>query len=187
MRINWLAIGKVALHIAVPLMGGFMGSLFTMKEVKPGGWYHKIKKPTWTPPSWLFGPMWTCIYSLMGVASYLVTRQGGFAKQAVPMAIYATNLLLNWVWTPLFFGAKRMDLAMYDITALWGSIVALIVAYKPVDARAAACMVPYLTWVSIATCLNYSIWKLNPEEKVGPKEPLIAVQNASGNESDKDL
>jgi len=153
---------SLAGFIGVPLGMSVVGAITTAKEVK--GWYTTLKKPSWTPPNWLFGPAWTTLYTCMGTASWLVFQQGGLAKQALPLAVYGAQLLANFAWTPLFFGKHEMGLAMVDNVAMWGGIAACIKLFHPVSPAAAYLMVPYLGWVTYASALNYNIWANNPPE-----------------------
>ncbi|KAF8057122.1 LanC-like protein 3 [Scenedesmus sp. PABB004] len=151
----------LALAIAVPLLGGVGGSVATMSEVK--GWYTTIRKPSWTPPNWLFGPVWTALYTMMGLASWLVWRHGGLEAQALPLAAYAVQLALNLAWTPLFFKAHALGAASADIAALWAGIVGTARLFAPVIGRGAtlALLGPYLAWVSYASALTFWIWRHN--------------------------
>eukprot|EP00899_Mesostigma_viride_P014972 jgi/Mesvir1/23476/Mv22325-RA.1 len=108
--------------------------------------------------------MWTVLYTAMGVASWLVWQDGGFAKQAAPLTAYGLSLLFNFLWTPLFFGLHNTGVALADISALATSIVACIVLFRPVNVTASNLMIPYLAWVGFATMLNYNIWKNNKDD-----------------------
>eukprot|EP00877_Chromochloris_zofingiensis_P009248 jgi/Chrzof1/4577/Cz14g18270.t1 len=150
-------------HIAVPVIGGALAGLALSGKIQT--WYRKLKKPSWTPPDWLFGPVWTVLYILMGVASYYVWKQGGFTAQAFALTIYGISLLLNFLWTPLFFGLERPDLAMYDILALEGFIIATIVLfYDVIGDLVLPLLLPYLAWVTYAAALTIWIWYNNPVE-----------------------
>ncbi|KAF6235939.1 TspO/MBR-related protein [Scenedesmus sp. NREL 46B-D3] len=152
---------QLAVAVAIPLAGGIGGSLATANEITT--WYRGINKPSWTPPNWLFGPVWTALYCMMGLASYLVWRQGGFERQAVPLAVYGVQLVLNFLWTPLFFKVHRLDLASLDIAGMWVAIVATIRQFRPVIGDLALLLlVPYLVWVSYASALTFWIWRHNP-------------------------
>jgi translocator protein len=154
---NFLA---AAVALGVPLAGGMLGSMITRPQIK--GWYRKLTKPSWTPPNWLFPIAWTFLYASTGYGSYRIFSQGGIAKQAVPLALYTGTLVLNFSWTPLFFGAHRPGWALVDILALLGTIGATYFSWLPVDRLAALSMIPYAAWVSYASCLNaYIFWK-NP-------------------------
>ena len=127
----------------------------------PGEWYTQLTKPTWNPPGWLFGPVWTILYAMMAVATWLIWRRGGWRARRLPLGLFLTQLALNALWTPLFFGLHRPDLAFLDIIALWFAILATIVAFGRVHRAAAALLAPYLAWVSFATFLNFTLWRLN--------------------------
>src|SRR5690606_27482683 len=118
---------------------------------------------SWRPPDWLFAPVWTALYLAIAVSGWLVWREAGIAGAALPLGVYALQLLLNAAWTPIFFGLKRPDLALAEIVLLWGAIAATIVLFASVSATAAWLLVPYLAWVSFATALNGSVWLRNRE------------------------
>jgi translocator protein len=121
-------------------------------------WYPTLVKPSWQPPPWLFGPVWTVLYAMMAVAAWLVWRVGN-ARAA--LMLFGGQLLLNLAWSFLFFGARSPGLALLDIGALWLAIAATIFAFAFKSRIAAYLMVPYLCWVSFASALNASIWSLN--------------------------
>ena len=125
-------------------------------------WYGSLVKPSWSPPAWLFGPVWTLLYLLMAVAAWLVWREGGWTKQRRPLALYCAQLVLNAAWTPLFFGLRQPGLALAGIALLWCAILATLLTFAPVQKLAAWLLAPYLAWVSFATALNFSLWRLNP-------------------------
>ena len=125
-------------------------------------WYERLVKPRWRPPNWLFAPIWTVLYLTIAVSGWLVWREAGFAGVALPLAIFALQLVLNAAWTPLFFGLHRPDLAFLEIMVLWVSILATIVLFYPIHSGAALLLVPYLAWVSFAAALNFAVWRLNP-------------------------
>jgi tryptophan-rich sensory protein len=127
----------------------------------PGEWYAALKKPAWNPPGWLFGPVWSALYTLMGVAAWLVWREGGFARQRGPLGRFLVQLGLNALWTPLFFGLHRPDLAFAEIILLWLAIGWTIAAFWRVHRGAAWLLAPYLAWVSFAAVLNGTLWRLN--------------------------
>lgn len=125
----------------------------------PGAWYASLIKPTWNPPSWLFGPAWTLLYTLMAVAAWLVWKRAGFSR---PLVLYFVQLALNAVWTPLFFGAHAMGWALVEIVALWIAILLTLLSFRRVNLTAGWLLVPYLAWVTFATALNFTLWRLNP-------------------------
>ncbi|MBI5380793.1 MAG: tryptophan-rich sensory protein [Opitutae bacterium] len=143
----WLLVCFVA-----PVLGSAAG---------PGEWYAQLNKPSWNPPNWIFGPVWTGLYTLMAVAAWMIWRRGGWRAQRLPLGLFLAQLALNALWTPLFFGLHRADLAFVDIVLLWFGIVATIVAFARVHRGAAALLAPYLAWVSFATFLNFTLWRLN--------------------------
>lgn len=127
----------------------------------PGEWYAALKKPSWNPPGWIFGPMWSALYVMMAVAAWLVWKRGGFAAQRRPLSMFLVQLALNAAWTPLFFGLHRPGLAFAEIVMLWLAIAATLAAFRPVSRTAAWLLAPYLAWVSLATVLNFTLWRLN--------------------------
>jgi translocator protein len=145
----------------LPLLGFFAacfatalsGAIFT-----PGAWYEGLKKPWWRPPNWLFGPAWGLLFIMIALSGWFVWREAGFGW---PIAIYGVQLVLNFLWSAFFFGARRPDWALYDLMALWLSILACIVVFAPISATAAWLMAPYLAWVSFAGWLNFTMLRLN--------------------------
>jgi tryptophan-rich sensory protein len=127
----------------------------------PGEWYAALRKPAWNPPGWLFGPVWSVLYTMMGVAAWLVWRQGGFARQRRPLGLFLVQLVLNALWTPLFFGLHWPGVAFAEIILLWLAIAWTIAAFGRVSRAAAWLLAPYLAWVSFATVLNGTLWRLN--------------------------
>lgn len=136
-----------------------IGSVFTMPSI--ADWYAGLRKPSWTPPGWLFGPVWTVLYLSMAVAAWLVWRRAGFSGAAVPLAAFGLQLALNLVWSIIFFSQHNIGLALVDIVLLWVAIVATIFAFRPISILAGWLLVPYLIWVTFAAALNFTIWSLN--------------------------
>ncbi len=128
----------------------------------PDAWYASLHKPSWNPPAWVFGPVWTLLYTMMAVSVWLVWRRGGFALQRASLSLFLAQLALNAAWTPLFFGLHQPGLAFVDIALLWLGIVATITAFRRVHCGAAWLLVPYLLWVSFASVLNFTLWRMNP-------------------------
>lgn len=126
----------------------------------PGAWYAALAKPAWTPPSWLFGPVWTVLYVAMAVAAWRVWRRGGFAGAPVALGLYVAQLALNALWSWLFFGLHRIDLGLADLLTLVVAVAATAAAFRRHDAVAAFLMLPYLAWVAFAAALNLAIWRL---------------------------
>ncbi len=127
----------------------------------PGEWYASLRKPSWNPPGWIFGPVWTALYAMMAVAAWLVWRRGGFAAQRRPLGWFLAQLALNAAWTPLFFGLHWPGVAFAEIVLLWLAIVATLAAFRRVSRTATLLLVPYLLWVTFATVLNFTLWRLN--------------------------
>lgn len=144
--------------IALPLLAGALGSLSTMSEVRT--WYTTLAKPSFNPPSWVFGPVWTLLYILMGVSLWLVWRSPAPDSRATKLAWF-TMLALNAAWTPLFFGLHRPDLALLDIAIYLVALSALIRLLWTQSRLAAWLQVPHLAWVTFAALLNAAIWWLN--------------------------
>ena len=125
------------------------------------GWYAGLHKPAWNPPAWIFGPVWTILYLMMGVAAWLVWRQGGWKTHQWPLGLFLGQLVLNAIWTPLFFGLHQISLALIDIALLWLALGATLIAFGGVSRTAGLRLVPYLVWVSFAAFLNYTLWQMN--------------------------
>ena len=150
---SWLALGGwLLLCFAAAALGAFF---------MPGEWYASLKKPSWNPPAWVFGPVWTALYAMMAAAAWLVWRRGGFASQCRPLVLFIVQLALNAAWTPLFFGLHWPAVAFVEIMLLWLAISATLVAFLGVSRLAAWLLVPYLAWVSFAAVLNFTLWRLN--------------------------
>ena len=133
--------------------GGALIGVLTSGGDSP--WYVALDKPSWTPPSWVFAPVWTVLYALMGVATWLVGRHGGWRVQRAALTLFVAQLALNFAWSPLFFTAERPGLALVDIVILWVLVALTIRAFGRVGHGAAGwLLVPYLCWVSYATALN---------------------------------
>jgi len=148
-------LGLVVWVFAV-LAAGWIGSQFS-----PGEWYASLVKPAWTPPNAVFAPVWTVLYLLMAVAAWLVWREAGFSGATMPLALFIAQLLLNALWSYLFFGIHQPMLALIDIVVLWIAILATTAGFWTVKPAAGALLVPYLCWVGFATVLNFQLWRLN--------------------------
>ena len=142
--------------VALSFAAAWVGSRFM-----PGEWYAALAKPAWNPPNWIFAPVWTVLYLLMGVAAWLVWRQAGFGGASAALSLFVVQLVLNALWSYLFFGLQRLDLALVDIVVLWGTILAVAVLFWGANRLAGALLVPYLAWVGFATVLNFVLWRLN--------------------------
>lgn len=143
-----------AVMIAVlVLLTAMSGAVF-----KPGPWYETLKKPSWTPPNWAFPTVWTLLYIMIAYAGWEVWTQAGWS---LAMAVWGLQLVLNGCWSWFFFGQRRMDLALVDVSVLWLAIVCFMVVAWPVSTLAALLFVPYFLWVSVAGVLNLSVLRLN--------------------------
>ena len=152
-------IVKLIICCGVPLAIGFAGSFFTNSSLD---WYQTLAKPVFTPPSWVFAPVWTVLYLLMGISAFLVWRKGlANAAGKTAAAAFILQLVFNALWVPIFFGAKQPLFAFMDIVVLWLAIVATIVSFQKVSRLSAVLLVPYMVWVSFATVLNAGIYMLN--------------------------
>lgn len=147
-----------------------LGALWT-RPVVDSSWYRDLRKPPWNPPSWVFGPVWTALYTAMALAAWLVWREDPGAT--LPMLVFAVQLGFNVIWSLLFFRLRSPGWALLDIVALWLSIAANLVAFFPVSATAGWLMVPYILWVSFAGLLNGWIWRHNHASS----DPGKAVDN----------
>lgn len=133
---------------------------------RPGDWYRSLAKPAWRPPDWLFGPVWFVLYLSIAVSGWLVWRQAGF-EGAVALTVYAVHLVLNGLWSVVFFRLHRPDLAFMEIICLWFSILATMAVFHEINETASYLLIPYLLWVTFAVMLNFSIWRLNSERTAG--------------------
>lgn len=161
MEMNVKSIVRLVVACGVSLSAGLIGALVVTGDGF-SAWYSTIQKPSFTPPSWVFGPAWTTLYILMGVAAFLAWQKG-LASRAVRIALawFLGQLVLNALWTPVFFGLRRVGLALVVIVLLWVAIVITMNYVARVSRPAAVLLAPYLVWVSFATVLNASIWWLN--------------------------
>jgi tryptophan-rich sensory protein len=150
----------IVVSIAVCELAGIVGSVFTMPSIP--GWYAGLAKPSFNPPNWIFGPVWTLLYALMGLAAYLVYEKG-FKRPEVKkaLAVFAAQLVLNTLWSIVFFGAHRILGAAVVIVLLGAMILATILLFHKISKAAAYLLVPYILWVSFATVLNASLYVLN--------------------------
>ncbi len=150
----------LAICVAVPVLVGAVSGLSTADSVST--WYLEIARPSFTPPSWVFGPVWTILYLAMGFAAFLVWRSGpGEREVRVALGAFVIQLVLNGIWTPLFFGVRNLGLAFAEILVLWVAIAVTLLLFRRRSLLAGALLVPYLAWVSFATVLNFSFWRLN--------------------------
>jgi tryptophan-rich sensory protein len=126
-----------------------------------GEWYAGLRKPVWTPPNWLFGPVWTLLYLMMGIAAWLVWRQGGFSGARLALGLFLFQLVLNGLWSWLFFGLQRPGLASIEISVLWVAILATLIAFWRIIPMAGIFLIPYAVWVGFAAFLNITLFRMN--------------------------
>ncbi len=155
--------GRQALGLVVVVVVTFaaagVGSVFTSGSVSQ--WYPALARPSWTPPGWLFGPVWTALYTLMAVAAWAVWRKQGWAGARAALVLYAVQLALNAAWSPLFFGLRMSGVAFVELVVLWLAIIATAVAFWKKSLVAGALLVPYVLWTTFAAALNLAIWRMN--------------------------
>lgn len=162
----------LAFSLALPLLAGFVGSIFTTPSIQ--GWYAHIAKPALNPPSWIFGPVWTTLFVLMGISAFLVWKKGIEKRRVrVALGLFLIQLILNSLWSIIFFGLHNPGWAFVEIIALWIAILATIIAFARVSRPAAWLLVPYIMWVSFASYLNYQIYALNPFLGIDLKASVI--------------
>jgi len=159
-RSNLSEYPKIIVSILIPLIVGFIGAIATLSAIPT--WYAALSKPAWAPPNWLFGPVWTTLYILMGIALYLVWRQG-FGRRDVRFAIliFGVQLILNLLWSIVFFSFHALLCSLFLVMLLWLAILANIIAFSVISRTAGLLLIPYIVWVSIASYLNYSVYILN--------------------------
>lgn len=149
--LGWLLLAFVAAAIGA------------VASINASTFYAQLVQPSWAPPASVFGPVWSVLYGLMGLAAWCVWREGGFAMQRRALILFLIQLGINALWSWLFFAWHQGALAMADIALLCGLIVATLVAFWQVRPIAGLLLLPYLLWVSFAAALNYSVWQLNPQ------------------------
>ncbi|HUV13439.1 MAG TPA: TspO/MBR family protein [Acidobacteriota bacterium] len=151
---------KLIIAIIVPQAVGIISGLLTASGTRE--WYSTLTKPAFNPPAWVFGPVWTVLYLMMGVAAFLVWKKG-LEEPGVKMAmlLFLVQLGLNAVWPLLFFGIHAPGIAFAEILILWAAIGATLIAFGAQNIVAGALLVPYLAWVSFAAVLNFWLWRLN--------------------------
>jgi len=149
---------KFIIFSALPLLAGFIGSYFTLPSI--GTWYLALNKPFFNPPNFIFGPVWTLLYILIGISLYLVLTKKGKKEKA--LKLFTLQLILNVLWSLIFFGFHNPILALVEIVILWISIFVTIKSFLPISKNAAYLLYPYIVWVSFALILNISIVLLNP-------------------------
>ena len=161
MKINLSEILKLFVSLIICQLAGVIGSLFTTPAIPT--WYATLVKPTFNPPNWVFAPVWTTLFLLMGISAFLVWRKGtGNPQVNLALRFFIIQLVLNSIWSVLFFGLKSPILGFVEIILLWTFILLTILYFFKISRMAGILLLPYILWVSFAAVLNFSIWRLNP-------------------------
>lgn len=151
---------KIIIAIVVSELAGIIGSVFTTTSIT--GWYAGLTKPALNPPAWVFGPVWTTLFALMGISAFLIWKKGLERKDVkIALGIFIGQLILNTLWSIIFFGLHYPGGAFIEIIFLWLAILATVIAFAKISKSAAWLLVPYILWVSFAGYLNFMIWTLN--------------------------
>jgi tryptophan-rich sensory protein len=148
---------KLIASILICQIAGVIGSVFTTLSITT--WYADLQKPGFSPPNWVFGPVWITLYTLMGISLYLVWNKKKNIK--IPLTLFFIQLILNSIWSIIFFGLQNPFYALIEIIILWIMILLTIISFYKVSKKAGLLLLPYIIWVSVATILNYYIWILN--------------------------
>jgi benzodiazapine receptor len=156
MRVNFF---KLVMSLIICQLAGFIGSLFTAPAIPI--WYASLKKPSFTPPSWLFSPVWIFLFVLMGLTLYILWQAYSKKVARIALLFFALQLILNMLWSVIFFGLKSPMWAFIEILILWLAIFLTIWKSLKISKAAGYLLLPYIIWISFAAILNYSIWKLN--------------------------
>lgn len=155
--------------LAVNFAAATSGAVF-----KPGAWYERLDKPDWRPPNWAFPIVWTILYAMIAVSGWMAWTAAGPGEALVPMALYGIHMVLNAAWSAVFFGMRQPGWAFVEVLGLWGTLVAVMVAFYPLDPVATWLLVPYFLWGSFAGVLNFAIWRRNRGS------PLIGAREVDG-------
>jgi tryptophan-rich sensory protein len=158
-RSTWRQVAALLGFVLICFAAAGLGSLATASSVND--WYRTLERPTWSPPDWVFGPVWTTLYLMMAVAAWLVWRQKGWSAAVRPLSWFGAQLALNVLWSVLFFGMQRPGWAFAEVLLLWLAIAGTIASFWPRSRPASLLMTPYLAWTSFAAVLNFLIWRLN--------------------------
>lgn len=165
----------LALWILLAEMAGIIGSIFTAKNIPT--WYASLIKPVFNPPAWLFGPVWTTLFLLMGIAAFLVWQKGWNRKDVkIALTVFCFQLVLNTFWSIIFFSIHSLGWAFIELVVLWLAILANIIVFAKISKPAAWLLLPYILWVSFAGLLNFSLWQLNSEPT--SHQPISCTQEA---------
>jgi len=151
---------KLIIAIVISELAGIIGSVFTTPSI--AGWYVVIIKPALNPPAWVFGPVWTTLFVLMGISAFLIWKKGlGQKDVKIALGIFLGQLVLNTLWSIIFFGLHSSGGALIEIVFLWLAILATMITFAKISKPAMWLLLPYILWVSFAMYLNYAIWALN--------------------------
>ncbi len=148
-------LGWLLAAFAAAAVGGFASA-------SAGEFYRELVRPTWAPPGWVFGPVWSALYALMGIAAWLVWRARGFAGAWSALVVFIAQLAANALWSWLFFVWHLGGLAFGEVLLLWALILATTVLFWRISTVAGALLLPYIAWVTFASALNFALWRLNP-------------------------
>jgi translocator protein len=159
---SWLSLIPFVIACAAAAVSG---SVFP-----PGEWYRRLDLPSWTPPDWVFPVVWTILYVLIAWAGWRVGLRAPLGEAALPLGLWACQIALNVLWTPIFFGLRRPDAAVPVVVLLWISVAAMVGSFMTIDAWAGFAMIPYLLWVTIAAALTIAVWRRNPRAHEVPVE-----------------
>lgn len=151
----WIAL---AISLGAVVIASTLGGLASATSAED---YQRLQQPSWAPPSWVFGPVWTVLYTMMAVAAWLVWRSGPWSQTRPALTAYGVQLVLNAAWTPLFFGLGWRGIAFAELSALWLILVGTVVLFFRRSAVAGWLLIPYLAWSTFALCLNFAVWQLN--------------------------
>lgn len=177
---------KLIIALIIPQLFAIAGSLFT--DTGTNSWYNLIEKPAFNPPNWVFGPVWTILYVLMGISAFLIWRQGLNKKEIrFALLIFIFQLSLNLFWSFIFFGLKNPGIALTEIISLWFAILATILAFYQINKIAAYLLIPYILWVSFAAFLNYSIWNLNNDDNTPAQITGLEIDLQTQTKSDSPI
>ena len=159
-RSEMVKIGRLICSVSVCLLTGFLGSFATRNSTTT--WYAQLSRPSFTPPDWTFGVVWPVLYVMMGISAFLIWNMGIDKQQVkVALSVFSLQLILNGLWTPLFFGLHLIGLALVEIIMMWAAILLTILTFWRVSKPAALLLLPYILWVSFAVVLNASLFLLN--------------------------
>jgi len=159
-QIKYSDVEKLIISILICLLAGFIGSFFTTPAITT--WYTTLQKPSFAPPNWVFFPVWTSLFIMTGISLFLVWQKGWEDKKVkTAIYIFAGQLVLNALWSVAFFGLRSPITGLIEIIILWIAILATILSFMKISRTAAYLLIPYILWVSFASIVNFSIWRLN--------------------------